>query len=243
MNARIMPARSAKSENIIDLDEVLSQTVAIKVLGKTYEMVSITVEKAMEIDRAKGRMTEFLNRIEKEQVGMDEVYEEYFHFIHMVAPDVTLDDVMDMTVVQLNRFFKIANEHITLELTGKTLAENEQEKKKESPDFRLIPFIAFVCRFYGWQYESVMKMRMRTFWSFYNEANKLQAKEYLELLRIARIEYDYMEQHYFGIMDSEKKKLPSLPAKPGLDLASTDTKNHIIEFFASKRRGPRGRRK
>lgn len=128
-----MPARAQAQDpnTIIDLDEILSQTTAVKINGKVYNLIALTIGNAMQIDRARVRLRSFINGITNDSPSdMTQVYNEYFNFIKLVVPDLELDDVNLMTVVQLNRFFKLANEHINLELTGKTLAENEQEKKK-----------------------------------------------------------------------------------------------------------------
>lgn len=84
-------------------------------------------------------------------------------------------------------------------------------------------------------------MRVRSFFALYNEGNKLQAKNYLELLKINRIKYEFMEATYLGIINPNVKKLPVRPQRPGLDLAEVETKNQIINFFARTKRGPRGR--
>jgi hypothetical protein len=129
----IMPSRNQAQDanTIIDLDEVLSQTSAVKVNGKTYLLIPITIGNSIAIDKAKTRLKAFINGITNDDPSdMTQVYKEYYNFIKLVVPDLTLDDVNSMTVVQLNRFFKISNEHINLELTGKTLSENENEKKK-----------------------------------------------------------------------------------------------------------------
>jgi len=98
-------------------------------------------------------------------------------------------------------------------------------------------------------YLDVLKLRVRTFFSLYNEGNKLQAKEYLEKLKISlcqsrmKIEYvEQLEKSYLSVIHPEMKKLPERTPMPGLDLASVETKNQIIQFFArSKRRPVHGR--
>lgn len=87
-------------------------------------------------------------------------------------------------------------------------------------------------------------MRARTFFSFYDEGNKLQAKEYLQQLKIARQPimkheyYDFLEKQYLAIINPNVLKLPPKPQRVGMDLANTETKNHIINLFARRRRGP-----
>lgn len=131
MSEKIMPARSQAQDSIIDLDEVLSQTSSVKVNGKIYQLSALTIGSALAIDKAKIRLRAFINGITNEDPGdMHQVYNEYFNFIKLVVPNLTLEDVNAMSVVQVNKFFKVVNEHINLELTGKTLAESENEKKK-----------------------------------------------------------------------------------------------------------------
>lgn len=88
-----------------------------------------------------------------------------------------------------------------------------------------------------------MKMRARTFFAFYREAERLQAKEYREQLRIARTPsmvekyYEYLDRYYSGLIEPDKKipDLPPAPPRPGMDPTTTETKNALIHMFSRAR--------
>lgn len=129
----IMPARSnAESGNLIaDLDEIHFKKSIIKVNQKEFTLDPITLKSATLIDDQKRKMLSFLSTISGANQGdMDQVYNEYFNFIHLVCEMITIEEVKAMSIVQVNRFMRAVNEHISTELSGKTLAELDDEKKK-----------------------------------------------------------------------------------------------------------------
>lgn len=110
----------------------------------------------------------------------------------------------------------------------------------------MMPLIAFVMRFYSMSYESILALRVRTFFCLYKEGSKLQAKEYLESLNIALSPrqdnqwYSMLSSQYQSAMSPEPKKLPPKPLRPSLDAGSVEAKNAVIGFFS--KRGLHGRR-
>lgn len=88
-----------------------------------------------------------------------------------------------------------------------------------------------------------MTLPIRTFFALYKEGNKLQAKEYREQLRIALSPkmdlkyFDLMSDFYSKIMDQTEFKVPEKPPRPGLDLASPEAKNAIIDMTSRIKRG------
>lgn len=88
-----------------------------------------------------------------------------------------------------------------------------------------------------------MNTRVRTFFGLYREANRLQAKEYREALRIARTPamidkyYIALDTYYTGIIDPEfnPSDLPPKVSRPAMDLASVDSRNAIISLFSKAR--------
>lgn len=88
-----------------------------------------------------------------------------------------------------------------------------------------------------------MKMRVRTFLSYYKEGTRLQAKEYREQLRIARTPamidkyYEALSSYYDGVIIPESKpaELPPKPIRPAMDMTSIETKNAVIDLFSRAR--------
>ncbi len=98
-------------------------------------------------------------------------------------------------------------------------------------------------RFYSMSYESVLDLQIRTFFALNREANRLQAKEYHELMMITlsptmKQEYNQSKlNHYIRIIHGEKLKAPIPPPRPGgLDLSTPEAKNRLIKTFAGYRR-------
>jgi len=128
MTERLMPARSqASSHVILDLDEIHSKKSAVHFQGKDFLLVPITMELAMEIDRARVNLLAF---DPSGAIDMKKVYEEQYQFIKLVIPSLTLDHLFQMTVHQVHRVLKAVNEHIQLEISGKLHSHIEEEKKK-----------------------------------------------------------------------------------------------------------------
>lgn len=88
-----------------------------------------------------------------------------------------------------------------------------------------------------------MNLRARTFFSYYREGNKLQAKEYREQLRISRTPamidkyYNALDNYYTTIIEPERspEKLPPEPIRPARDMTTTATRNEIIQMFSRAR--------
>jgi hypothetical protein len=109
-----------------------------------------------------------------------------------------------------------------------------------------MPIISYCCHFYGWQLEECLKLPLKSIFAFHREGKKLEAIHYRELLRIQAVSimnleyYDWIKEIYNGIIDPKSKELPQRPdplPREGMDLASPDTKNKIIDFFARGKRG------
>lgn len=126
-------AQSSESFNLIaDLDDIHAGQSAIRCNKKDYILSPVTLEMACEVDAQNRSMRKFVSTITTSQPSdMETVYLEYFSFFQIVCKNITLDDVKQMTVVQVNRLYKEMSRHVYTELSGKTLIELDLEEKKK----------------------------------------------------------------------------------------------------------------
>lgn len=132
---KVQPARTnAEDLNLIaDLDEIHAKKVTVKCNGKEFPLLPVTLDMATEVDAQNRAMRNYVSRIDsKNPSDMETVYDQYFLFFRIICPEMSLEEVKKMTVVQVNRLYIVMSKHVYTELSGKTLSEIQDEEKKKT---------------------------------------------------------------------------------------------------------------
>ena len=97
--------------------------------------------------------------------------------------------------------------------------------------------IAFISNFYSYSFDQVMKLPIQLFFAFYEEGVKMEARQSLNLLKIAmtpKMTWEYfqlMENVYLKMIDPTPQVIPPRLQGPALDLASTEPRISFRTFL------------
>lgn len=127
---KFMPTRDSRSTKLIaDLDDLISQPIGFRYLGKEYVIEPMTTRNFITVTKALGELEAILKRQEGGELNEDEIYDAYFLFVSSLCKKISLSDIRKATVSQLHALLNLLMQHITGQ-TASQMVGNPDEKKK-----------------------------------------------------------------------------------------------------------------
>jgi hypothetical protein len=129
---KLMPSRDEKRRvNLIaDLDDLISQPIGFKYLGKEYIIEPMTTHNFMIVSRALQDLENVLKDKNNEDFNEDDIYQAYYDFISTLCPRISISDIRKAKIAQLHALLNLMIRHITGQTAPDMVAVDDTEKKK-----------------------------------------------------------------------------------------------------------------
>jgi hypothetical protein len=130
---KLMPTRDDRRSTklIADLDDLISQPIGFKYLGKSYIVEPMTTHNFMLVTRALHELEGILKTKEQQEFHEDEIYEAYFNFVSSLCPQMTLSDIKKAKIPQLHALLNLMVRHISGQTAPDMVAEDPEKKKTQ----------------------------------------------------------------------------------------------------------------
>lgn len=126
---KFIPTRAARSPKLIaDLDDLISQPIGFRYLGKEYTLEPMTTRNFMSVTRA----LDDLKMILSSQEGVlneEAIYDAYYVFVSSLCRKISLSDIKKATVSQLHALLNLLIQHITGQTASQMVVDPEEKKK------------------------------------------------------------------------------------------------------------------
>lgn len=131
---KLMPSRDAHRsvKMIADFDDLISQKIGFKYLGRMYVIEPMTTYNFMLATKALQDLQTTLNSRTDEAFQEDQVYEVYHKFISTLCPEITYADIRKGTISQLHGLLNLMVRHITGQTNEEMEKSPESEEKKKT---------------------------------------------------------------------------------------------------------------
>lgn len=131
---KLMPTRDDKKSALMiaDLDDLISQPIGFKYLGKEYIIEPMTTHNFMIVTRALHELEQILKTKEQSEFNEDEIHNAYYNFVSALCPTITLIEIKKAKIPQLHALLNLMVRHITGQTAHEMVAEDEDLEKKKS---------------------------------------------------------------------------------------------------------------
>jgi hypothetical protein len=120
--SKIMPSRTSnalgKSKSVADLDAMLVEPVAFKVLNKEHVIAPLSVEQFFKVTAA---WSELDTLRDTKEIPVEFVLDKYYEVISAAVSTITREDMNQMSIQQIGAILQLVVETVT----GKIFAEKK----------------------------------------------------------------------------------------------------------------------